>query len=639
MFSLERKHERKKDRRLLRTLTVCTIVLTIWSFVAAGAFAYTTDSYDIDVVVNEDNSYVFEETIKVNYDSPRHGIYRYIPMTDMDGNTAMKIDRMWVDGWDYETYDENDCRVFKIGSGDVTVTGPQKFSLGYRIRMYDDMDTTGDIFYLDLLPTGWETAIESSTIIVRLPKPVDEESIELYASGYGSDEIVDNVTWNYDEDSMAVTIYGRNLMQGVGVTMMIDLPEGYWVGQMNREWMKPAVMAIFIGAALLLGLLWMLFGRDKKIIPTVEFYPPEGLTPAEVGYIIDGTVDKKDLVSLIIYYAEKGYLSIEQYENKKFRLTKLKDMVRNDEKYFARLLFNGLFETGNTVELDELGEEFGDAYLSAYEELNSMYLKEKNRQITAKSQVFTVLGIVLVGLAAVLSAAFAAEYNQDGSVLSFVGVFVPAVFAVIFTIVLMVMDAKKYTMKKVGRFIGGSLVWIINVVVVALGGFFLSSAFDNLAVGALFIVCIPAAQFFTINMTQRTPQSVELMGKILGLKNFIEAAELDRINALVEENPSYYYDVLPYAFVMGLTDKWAKNFENIRIVTPDWYNSYDMNDRMFDAWMFSRMMNNFGTAVSNNVQIPIGTGGDGGDFGGGGFGVGGGGFSGGGFGGGGGGSW
>ena len=549
----------------------------------------------------------------------------------------MKIDRMWVDGWDYETYDEDDRRVLKIGSGDVTVTGPQTFSLGYRIRMYDDMDTAGDIFYLDLLPTGWETAIEESDITVRFPKPVDEESIEIYASGYGSSEVVENVSWAYDEDSMTVKISGRNLMQGVGVTMMIDLPEGYWVGQMNREWMKPAVMGILIGVAVILALLWLLFGRDKKIIPTVEFYPPEGLTPAEVGLVIDGTADKKDLVSMIIYYAEKGYLSIEQYDKKKFRLVKLRD-IDPEEKMFAKTLFNGLFENGDVVNLDDLGEEFGDAYLTAYESLSGLYNKKKNRQITVKSQVFTVLGIVLIGLASVLSAAFAAEYNQDGSVLSFVGVLVPAVFSVIFTIILMVMDDKKYTMRKTGRFIGGSLVWIINVVVVALGGFFLSGAFDNTAVGVLFIVCIPAAQFFTINMKQRTPQSVELMGKILGLKNFIEAAELDRINALADENPSYYYDVLPYAFVMGLTDKWAKNFENIRIVTPDWYSSYDMNDRMFDAWMFSRMMNNFGTAVSNNVQIPIGTG-DGGDFGGGGFGVGGGGFSGGGFGGGGGGSW
>ena len=326
MFGLERKHKRKKDGRLLRALTVCTLALTIWSFAAVGAFAYTTDSYDIDVVVNEDNSYLFEETIKVNYDSPRHGIYRYIPMTDMDGNTVMKIDSTWVDDWDYETYEEDSCMVFKIGSGDDTVTGPQTFSLGYRMRMYDDMDTSGDLLYIDLLPTDWETAIKASTITVKLPKPVDEESIELYASGYGSDEIVDNVFWGYDEASSTVTVEGRRLEQGVGVTMMINLPEGYWVGQMNREWMKPVSMGLLIAAAVILALLWLLFGHDKKIIPTVEFYPPEGLTPAEVGLVIDGTADKKDLVSMIIYYGEKGYLSIEQYDKKKFRLTKLRDI-------------------------------------------------------------------------------------------------------------------------------------------------------------------------------------------------------------------------------------------------------------------------------------------------------------------------
>ena len=147
---------------------------------AEGAWAYTTDSFDVDVTVNEDNSYEVTETVNVNYDSPRHGIYRYIPMNDMDGNTAMKIDRMWVDGWNYETYDESGCRVLKIGSGDVTVTGRQTFQYGYRIRMYDDMDTSTDLFYLDLLPTDWETAIKETDITVTFPKPIDKSCIILY---------------------------------------------------------------------------------------------------------------------------------------------------------------------------------------------------------------------------------------------------------------------------------------------------------------------------------------------------------------------------------------------------------------------------------------------------------------------------
>ena len=70
------RHEEKKKTRMLHAAAVCALALTMWSFAAAGAFAYTTDSYDIDVVVNEDNSYVIAETINVDYDTPRHGIYR-----------------------------------------------------------------------------------------------------------------------------------------------------------------------------------------------------------------------------------------------------------------------------------------------------------------------------------------------------------------------------------------------------------------------------------------------------------------------------------------------------------------------------------------------------------------------------------
>ena len=628
-----------KNNRRIVSLCIFAIVLIFGAaFTAEAACAYTTDSYDIDVQVSEDNSCLFAETVKVNYDSPRHGIYRYVPMTDMEGNTAMKIDKMWVDGWDYETYDENGCRVFKIGSGDTTVTGPQTFRFGYRVRMYDDMDTSSDLFYMDLLPTEWETAIKESNITVTFPKAVDKENIKIYAAEYGSDDVSENISWSYDEASRTVRISGRNLEKGVGITMKADLPEGYWVGQMNREWMKPASFAALIAAALITALLWFLFGRDKKIVETVEFYPPEGLTPAEVGLVIDGTADKKDLISMIIYFAGRGYLSIEQYKKKKFRLRKLQD-IDQGEKLFARTLFDGLFKTGDQIDIYDLGEEFGDAYLSAYEELKDLYRKKRNLQFSVRSQACAWIGGVLILAAAMLTVCLSAGYNVRGGLADLLGALLPAVVSVIMTLILLRADTKKYTKGKAGHAVGNSALWIADAAFTAVGGFFIGRGFGSALIGIAFTVCILAAQFFTVNMLQRTDRGIELMGKILGLKNFIKAAELDRINSLVEENPSYYYDILPYAFVMGLTDKWAKNFENIRIEAPDWYQGYEPGDTMFNVWMFSNMINSFGNSVSNSVMIPIGDASGGGDLGGGGFGIGGGGFSGGGFGGGGGGSW
>ena len=39
----------------------------------------------------------------------------------------------------------------------------------------------------------------------------------------------------------------------------------------------------------------------------------------------------------------------------------------------------------------------------------------------------------------------------------------------------------------------------------------------------------------------------------------------------MEEDPSYFYNILPYAYVMGLTDKWIKAVENIAVPPADWY--------------------------------------------------------------------
>ena len=126
------------------------------------------------------------------------------------------------------------------------------------------------------------------------------------------------------------------------------------------------------------------------------------------------------------------------------------------------------------------------------------------------------------------------------------------------------------------------------------------------------------------------------MGQILGLRRFIEVAERDRLIALVEETPEIFYNILPYAYVLDVTDVWSKKFESIAIQQPDWYVSSNPNFSTYLLWSsLNRSMSTINTAMVS-VPAPTGSSGGGGSFGGGG---GGGGFSGGGFGGGGGGGW
>ena len=144
-----------------------------------------------------------------------------------------------------------------------------------------------------------------------------------------------------------------------------------------------------------------------------------------------------------------------------------------------------------------------------------------------------------------------------------------------------------------------------------------------------FVVCGIADTILALFMffgSKRTKAGNQVYGQILGFKEFIKKAELDRLKMLVEENPSYYYDIMPYAYVLGLSDQWIENFETMHMPEPDWYSG---RDPFGDAVFYSMVRSANACATAPEAS---GGGSSGGGFSGGGF-------SGGGSGGGGGGAW
>ena len=410
------------------------------------------------------------------------------------------------------------------------------------------------------------------------------------------------------------------MQQGEGITVFCELPEGYWEGEAGYGWAKAGTMALGVILPILIVALWFLFGRDKKIIPIVEFYPPEGMTPAEVGYVIDGHGDKKDILSLIMYFGDKGYISIEEDDDEKdFIITKLKEIDGN-EKNFAQSLFRGLFTKGDVVRVSELDEDFGDNYLTAQEQLFNYYAKKSNRQFSIASSLLQLLSLVFMGVALVVILVLAQWYS--GVILPTVMAGVAAFVGIITLCIALNRASKVHTLSNKNKIVGGAITWIVLAVAFGLYSYVIATMIKLIWFTVVLLILFMAASLAIVQMQQRTKKSIELMGRILGLKNFIETAELDRINMLVEENPNYFFNILPYAYVMGLTDKWAKNFEKINITKPIWYTSRNDMD-MFDVWMMSRMMNSCNRSISNNIRYTVhedsGSGGGGFSSGGGGF--------------------
>ena len=132
---------------------------------------------------------------------------------------------------------------------------------------------------------------------------------------------------------------------------------------------------------------------------------------------------------------------------------------------------------------------------------------------------------------------------------------------------------------------------------------------------------------FRFYMPKWTPEGNKLYGRVLGFKNYLEKVEVDRLQRLVSSDPKYFYKIIPYAYVFGISQKWFAKYTKITCPPPDFYQGH-----AFGIGFLTGTMNHAISSVGM-ASTPVSKGSSGGSFGGGG------GCSGGGGGGGGGGGW
>ena len=110
----------------------------------------------------------------------------------------------------------------------------------------------------------------------------------------------------------------------------------------------------------------------------------------------------------------------------------------------------------------------------------------------------------------------------------------------------------------------------------------------------------------------RTPQVMSDYGKMRGFKNFLLKAELPRVQALFDENPFYFADILPYCLIMGISDKVKNRFAALEVPVPD-YIEHGMN-----LYLLSASIAHSCSAGAPRSSVGFGGGGHGGSSGGGG---------------------
>ena len=278
---------------------------------------YTIESYNINMVVNEDNTFDITEIITVDFTVSKHGIYRKIPLrnsiTRLDGTKSSnkaKISNIQVSE-SYTTSNEDGYKVIKIGNANKTVSGRKTYTIKYNYNIGKDPLKDVDELYFNLIGTEWDTSINNVSFTIRMPKSFDKTKLG-FSTGDNYSTNSSNVNYIV-EGNIIKGIVKAKLYAGQGVTVRLTLPEGYFVGaSSNFNYAMLIKIAISIICVFIAYSIWNKYGRDEMVVDTVEFYPPEGLNSVDVAFIYKGYSEQKDIISLLIYLANKGYLKIEQ---------------------------------------------------------------------------------------------------------------------------------------------------------------------------------------------------------------------------------------------------------------------------------------------------------------------------------------
>ena len=471
----------------------------------ASASDYKIEKYDVNINVNENHVLNVEENIDVKFNySFKHGIIRNIPIKNtyyriIDGkyistNEKTKIKNIKVNN-KYTKTIENGYVNLKIGDPNKTLDTETiyNYKITYDYDMGDDLIDEYDDLYFNIIGDKWDTSIKDVSFTIKMPKDFDQTKINFTTGKFGStyndnviydinnNVITGSLTKKYDDD---ISLYSYE-----GLTVRIELEEGYYKNERkNFDFTRELLYLLLVITCSLIILslyLYIKYGYKEKDVIVVEYSPFKDLTPAEVGYIYKGRIDKKHIISLITYFANKGYLEIID-DKKSFKLKKIKDISASEPEY-AAVTFRGLFSYADKegiVKSSSLNEKF---YTTLERALNKL---KKSQKI----------------------------YDQSHYVIKTLYIIIPFITLTLFGIFKMFYSYKVY--------LDYNSLYGLNKKIII---------FSFIYYLILFIIS-----------KKRNKDNYEYYNKIKGFREFINTVEKEKLEEMVEQNHSLFYDILQY---------------------------------------------------------------------------------------------
>jgi hypothetical protein len=547
--------------------------------------SYTIDRFDARIRVNRDASIDVTETITASFVGSYNGIYRTIPV-DYRTNNGLN----WTLGVALQSAQDDAGRSlrtersrqghyikYKIwipGAADATRSIVLRYHATNGLRFFDEHDE----LYWNVTGDEWDVPIHAALAEIDLPPNTSGVRATAFNGVYGS-----------TSHDAAVRVDGAvvhiAMPQGLGyhegVTAVIGWDKGVVIAPglasttfatLRSNWPLFLPILVFLFAFM----SWWRRGRDPRRQPiAVQYDPPQGMTPAEAGTLIDNSADMRDITATLVDLAVRGYLRIEEHQNPKlfglfgsstsYILHRLRDS--NDLAPHETAVFSGVFlGRGDTVALDDLKNEF-------YKQLPPV-----------RDAVFDRL-------------------TRSGFY-------------------------RNRPDKVKQNWMGGGVALAL---LIGVGGTYLSKLTLLTPVPFVIAAACSAIIFlvFAQIMPARTQEGARALEQVLGFEEFLRRVESEHLKRIIVGHPELFDKYLPFAMAFGVEQQFARAFQGIYTEPPRWYVGPSVMN--FNVGHFSTSMSHLSsvaaTTMASSPRSSSGSGfGGGGGSGGGGGGGGGGAF-------------
>ncbi len=332
-----------------------------------------------------------------------------------------------------QTKEEDGNLLIRVGNEGRTFTGVQTYQVNYTIRglIAPEQAQSGlDEFNWNAVGNGWEVPIQKVAVTVAGPATVSRT-----ACFSGSDYAE---ACQSDRSGSAATFAADGVGNGRGMQVTAGFPAGTFTGAEARLTRRFTIGNMFpvtpltggVTAALAALGLTVLFRRTRRgrndqvylgltpgVLPApnqqvsvghetrevpvaVQFTPPAGARPGEIGTLVDATADNRDVTATVIDLAVRGHLRIEQQDGKEWAFTQL---AGSDELVgYERRMLSKLFSGGSPVTTDDLREpQYAGLLTKAREDLHHRVTKDlgwfTRNPATVRGLAF-LAGIVIIAL-------------------------------------------------------------------------------------------------------------------------------------------------------------------------------------------------------------------------------------------------